>query len=165
MSNPRVAILMGSDSDWAVVQKAADVLTEFAVPFEKRVLSAHRTPEEAVCYLRGLADRGLQVVICAAGMAAHLAGTAAANTPLPVIGIPLEGGLLHGLDALLSTVQMPGGVPVATMAVGGHGAKNAGLFAVQILALSDKGLQKQWHRYRDEMRKSVLGKDAALNLA
>jgi phosphoribosylaminoimidazole carboxylase PurE protein len=158
----KVAILMGSDSDWTTMEQGARILEEFKIAFEKRVLSAHRTPVETGAYLKALEARGVQAIICGAGMAAHLAGFAAAHTILPVIGVPLEGGVAGGLDALLSTVQMPGGIPVATMAVGVAGAKNAALFAIEILALEDGDVRKKLKAYRDKMRKTVLEKHERL---
>lgn len=157
----KVAIVMGSDSDLPVVQKAADCLARFGVPFEMRVLSAHRTPAEIAQYVSSAAENGIGVLIAAAGKAAHLAGAIAAQTVLPVIGIPIKSSALDGLDALLSTVQMPSGVPVATVAV--DGAENAALLAVQILAVSDAELSQKLTDYKIEMRKSVLLKDASIN--
>ena len=138
---PVVAILMGSDSDWETVAHAAETLKKFGVPCEIRVCSAHRTPDAAAEFAKGAAARGLQVIIAAAGSAAHLAGVLAAQTTLPVIGVPMKGGALDGLDALLATVQMPAGIPVATVALGKAGAVNAALLAIQILALADPALQ------------------------
>ena len=157
----KVAIVMGSDSDLPVVQKAADCLARFGVPYEMRVLSAHRTPVEVTHYVSSAADNGIGVFIAAAGKAAHLAGAVAAQTILPVIGIPIKSSTLDGLDALLSTVQMPSGVPVATVAI--DGAENAALLAVQILAVSDAQLSQKLADYKIEMRKSVLSKDASIN--
>ncbi|HHN74455.1 MAG TPA: 5-(carboxyamino)imidazole ribonucleotide mutase [Acidobacteria bacterium] len=137
---PRVMILMGSASDLDVMRRAARGLTDFGVPFDLEITSAHRTPERTVEIVRRAEERGVEVFIVGAGMAAHLAGVVAAHTSRPVLGVPLAGPLLDGLDALLSTVQMPKGVPVATLAVGGAGATNAALLAVQILALSDQRL-------------------------
>jgi phosphoribosylaminoimidazole carboxylase PurE protein len=134
---PLVGIIMGSDSDWPLVQKGAALLKRFGAPFEARVLSAHRTPAEAGRYAAEAEERGLRVLIAAAGGAAHLAGVLAAHTTLPVIGLPVAGGALNGLDALLATVQMPAGIPVATVTLGGAGPQNAALFALEILALSD----------------------------
>lgn len=136
----KVAILMGSKSDEAIVARAHPVLDWFGIQHETKVLSAHRNSAEVVEYVEGLVDRGFSAVIAAAGMANHLAGTVAARTRLPVIGIPLPGGLMDGLDSLLSTVQMPGGVPVATLAVGKAGATNAGVLAARIVALQDAGV-------------------------
>lgn len=138
-----VAILMGSKSDWSKVRAATSVLEEFGVPFEVKVTSAHRTPKQTAEYVATMEENGCNVFICAAGLAAHLAGAVAAHTTKPVIGIPVDGGPLNGFDALLSTVQMPGGIPVATVAIGSAGAKNAGYLAVQMLALSDEQLAKK----------------------
>ena len=157
---PAVGILMGSDSDWPLVGKAAEVFREFGVPCEVGVISAHRTPERASDYAQGAAKRGLKVIIAAAGGAAHLAGCIAANTTLPVIGIPVEGGALHGLDALLATVQMPGGVPVATVALGSAGPVNAALLAIQILALSNPALGARLQQYKRELKRKVEAGDA-----
>ncbi|MBF0106045.1 MAG: 5-(carboxyamino)imidazole ribonucleotide mutase [Deltaproteobacteria bacterium] len=144
---PKVAILMGSKSDMPVMEKAAAVLKEFEVPFDMRVLSAHRNPDEVAAFAKGAKDCGIRVIIGGAGMAAHLAGVLAAHTHLPVIGVPLNSGQgLGGIDALLAVVQMPKGVPVATVAV--DGAVNAALLAIQILALSDENLEKKLIAYR-----------------
>ncbi len=156
----KVAIVMGSDSDWAVVRAAAELLKKWEVPFEAKILSAHRTPGEAAAFAAGAREAGFGVLIGCAGMAAHLAGVLAAHTTLPVIGLPLRGGAMDGLDALLATVQMPGGVPVATVAL--NGAKNAALLACQILALSDERLAALLEREREAMRSAVADKDAAL---
>lgn len=157
----KVAIIMGSDSDLPVVQKAADQLQELAIPFEMHIYSAHRTPDEARDFARGARENGFGAVIAAAGMAAHLAGAVAANTTLPVIGIPCVSGGLGGMDALLSTVQMPPGIPVATVAIGG--AKNAALLAAQILAVEDEELRIKLDDMRKAAAQTVLGKDAKLN--
>jgi 5-(carboxyamino)imidazole ribonucleotide mutase len=159
MAGPQVALLMGSDSDLPTVKEAADVLSNFGVPFEIRVLSAHRCPDQLVAYVRQVEANGVRVFVAAAGGAAHLAGVVAAHTICPVIGIPIQTSALSGLDSLLSTVQMPGGVPVATMAIGAAGAKNAGLFAVQILALSDRALGEKLSEQRREQTEQVLQKD------
>lgn len=156
----KVAILMGSDSDLPVVEKAFAVLDGYGVPYTARVLSAHRTPVETAAFVSGLEADGYGVVIAAAGMAAHLAGACAANTILPVIGIPVKGGMLDGLDALLSTVQMPSGIPVATVAL--NGAANAAHLACQILALSDAVLAEKIRDARRIGAETVLAKDAAL---
>jgi len=148
---------MGSRSDAEVMKGASDILEEFGVPFEVRVLSAHRTPDETRDYVVNLEERGIEVVIAGAGFAAHLAGVVASHTVLPVIGVPLAGSALNGVDSLYSTVQMPGGIPVATMTIGKAGAKNAGLFAVQILSRRDPGLVAKLKDYRAEMRRQVLG--------
>jgi phosphoribosylaminoimidazole carboxylase PurE protein len=159
MKQPLVGILMGSDSDLETMQEAVEVLKQFGVPYEVRVLSAHRTPEATAPYVRAAARLGRRVLIAAAGGAAHLAGAVAAQTVLPVIGVPIDSSPLKGLDALLSTVQMPGGVPVATVAIGKSGAKNAALLAVAILALSDRALQQHLVRYRAQMAAAVRKKD------
>ncbi len=161
-TSPLVGILMGSDSDLPTMEEAAKTLREFAVPFEIHVASAHRTPERVIRYTREAAERGLRVLIAGAGGAAHLAGAVAAHTVLPVIGIPMESGTLHGLDALLSTVQMPGGIPVATVAIGKGGARNAALLAVQILALSDPRLRRSLLAYRRRLSAQVDEKDRQL---
>jgi phosphoribosylaminoimidazole carboxylase PurE protein len=159
MAGTQVALLMGSDSDLPIVKEAADVLNNFGVPFEIRVLSAHRCPEQLVAYVKQAEANGVRVFVAAAGGAAHLAGVVAAHTTRPVIGIPIQTSALSGLDSLLSTVQMPGGVPVATMAIGNAGAKNAGLFAVGILALSDRLLAEKLCEQRREQTEKVLQKD------
>ncbi len=155
MSEPVVSVVMGSKSDAGVMDAAAKMLDRFGVPFEMRILSAHRTPERAVAYGQNLKGRGVRIVIAGAGKAAHLPGVIAALTTLPVIGVPMDTSDLGGLDSLLSIVQMPGGVPVATTAIGKHGAKNAGLLAVQILALTDAALAQQLADYRAEMARDV----------
>ena len=156
----KVDVIMGSDSDLPVVRKAADILKEFGVPYEVRVLSAHRTPVEAAEFARTARDNGFGVMICAAGMAAHLAGVFAANCSLPIIGIPVKAKYLDGMDALLATVQMPTGMPVATVAI--DGAANAGLLAVQMLAIADEELAKKYDEYRANATAKVLEKDAAV---
>lgn len=150
-----VGILMGSDSDLSVMQEAADILKKFGVPYEMTVSSAHRTPARTARYAKTAEKRGIRIIIAGAGSAAHLAGFLAAETTLPVIGVPIDAGPLKGLDALLSTVQMPGGVPVASMAIGKAGARNAGVFAAEVLALSDAALAKKIKEYRKEMIKQV----------
>ncbi|HTG82590.1 MAG TPA: 5-(carboxyamino)imidazole ribonucleotide mutase [Geobacteraceae bacterium] len=165
MSDPQVLIVMGSDSDLPVMEEAARVLTEFGVPHEVRISSAHRSPDRTAKLAAEAAGRGVRVVIAGAGMAAHLAGVVAAETVLPVIGVPMGGGVLNGLDALYSTVQMPGGIPVATMAIGKAGAKNAGILAVQILALGDERLTTALKAYRSKMADEVAGKDLELQKA
>ncbi len=155
MSNPLVGIVMGSDSDWPLVQKACTVLEKFGVAYETRVISAHRTPELAIEYSKTAEERGLKVIIAAAGGAAHLGGVLAAGTVLPVIGIPVAGGALNGLDALYATVQMPSGVPVATVAAGSAGPSNAALLAIQILGTADENLRKAYHAHKDELRAKV----------
>ena len=151
---------MGSDSDWSVMQDAAQALAEFDICTEVRVVSAHRTPAVMFDYARGAADRGIEVIIAGAGGAAHLPGMVAAATPLPVIGVPVPLGRLDGLDSLLSIVQMPAGVPVATVSIGG--ARNAGLLAVRILAVSDSALRGRIVAFQEQLAESVLAKDAAL---
>jgi len=158
----RVAILMGSDSDLPRLEPCLATLREFGVAHDVRVLSAHRTPDQVVAFVREAPARGVRVFICAAGSAAHLAGVVAGHTELPVIGIPLDNPPLGGLDALLATVQMPGGVPVAAVAVGGGGPLNAALFALRILALSDAKLAERVRAYRQGQTEKVLAKDAAL---
>ncbi|MBQ2254516.1 MAG: 5-(carboxyamino)imidazole ribonucleotide mutase [Clostridia bacterium] len=157
----KVAIIMGSDSDLPVVEKAIDVLKQFEVPFTVRVLSAHRTPAEAKKFAESARSKGYGVVIAAAGKAAHLAGAFAANTTLPVIGIPVKSSTLDGLDALLSTVQMPTGMPVATVAI--DGAANAALLAIQILAVSDRALAAKLSEKRKADTEKVLKKDAEIS--
>jgi len=155
---PLVGIIMGSDSDLAVMQEAAKVLKQFEIPYEIGVYSAHRSPHRTLEYVRSAGERGLKVIIAGAGSSAHLAGVTAAETTLPVIGIPINSSPLSGLDSLLSTVQMPPGVPVATMGVGNSGATNAAVFAVQILALGDERLAKRLAEYKDQLEKSVAEK-------
>jgi 5-(carboxyamino)imidazole ribonucleotide mutase len=157
-----VGIVMGSDSDWPKIQSAAAALDEFQVPYEARVMSAHRTPEIVRQYAAAAAGRGLKVIIAAAGGAAHLAGAVAAQTVLPVVGIPVPTELQGGLDSLLSTVQMPGDVPVATVGLGSGGARNAGLLAVEILALADPRLRERLTAFRQKLVEKVNSKDAAL---
>ena len=157
-----VGIVMGSDTDFPVMSEAAKTLEKFGVAFEMEVLSAHRTPARAHEYATTAASRGLKVIIAAAGAAAHLAGAMAASTTLPVIGVPLATSTLQGLDALLATVQMPGGVPVATMAIDKAGAVNAAIFAAEILALSDGELARKLAAHKEELAKSVVEKNAHL---
>ncbi len=157
----KVGIVMGSDSDLPVIQKAVDTLKAFGILFEVHVYSAHRTPDEARDFARGAAENGFGAIICAAGMAAHLAGAVAANTVLPVIGIPCKSQTLDGIDALLSTVQMPSGIPVATVAI--NGGANAALLAAQILAVSDSELSAKLSKKRADDAASVLKKDAAIS--
>ncbi len=156
-----VAIVMGSDSDEAVMRQAADALDEFGISWEMRVISAHRTPDDALEYARGCRARGVQVVIAGAGGAAHLAGVLAAATPLPVIGVPIALAALSGLDSLLSMVQMPRGVPVAT--VGIDGARNAGLLALRILALGDAGLAAGMEAFREQIASDARAQDTDLS--
>jgi 5-(carboxyamino)imidazole ribonucleotide mutase len=159
---PLVGIVMGSDSDWPKITAAAAALDEFGVVYEVRVMSAHRTPEVVREYAASAAARGLKVIVAAAGGAAHLAGSVAAHTTLPVIGIPVPTDLSGGLDSLLSTVQMPGDVPVATVGVGGGGPRNAGLLAVQILATSNAALQEKFAAFKHRLSKKVVEKDEKL---
>lgn len=160
--SPRVAILMGSDSDLPVMAECARVLEGYGVPYDARVLSAHRTPDAAARYARTAADRGIEVLVAGAGGAAHLAGALAAHSTLPVIGVPLAGSPLAGFDSLLSTVQMPPGVPVATVGVGPMGAKNAGHLAAQILAVGDAGLRRAVAARRKAMAGEVMARSKAL---
>ncbi len=162
---PQVGIIMGSISDWSTLEHAAETLAKFGVAFEKRVVSAHRTPELLFDYARGAEARGLKVVIAGAGGAAHLPGMTASMTVLPVLGVPVESKALKGVDSLLSIVQMPGGVPVATFAIGKPGAINAALAAVSILALSDDALREKLHAFRAEQTASVLATQAQLDEA
>ncbi|AEG83267.1 5-(carboxyamino)imidazole ribonucleotide mutase [Corynebacterium ulcerans] len=158
--SPLVGLIMGSDSDWPTVQPAAETLAEFGIPFEVGVVSAHRTPEKMLAYAKSAHTRGLKAIIACAGGAAHLPGMVAAATPLPVIGIPRALKDLDGMDSLLSIVQMPGGVPVATVSIGG--AKNAGLLAVRILSAGDPALTEKMVAYQEAMREEVEQKDANL---
>ena len=179
----KVAVIMGSDSDWPVVQGACTQLAALSIPYEAHILSAHRTPAQAAEFARSARSGGFGVIICAAGMAAHLAGAFAANTTLPVIGLPLKGGTLDGLDALLATVQMPSGIPVATVALNGldallatvqmpsgipvatvalNGAKNAAVLAAQILAVEDEALARRLDAERQKMEEQIAEKDAKL---
>lgn len=160
MAQPQVGIIMGSDSDWDTVAPAAEVLAEFGIPFEVGVVSAHRTPDKMLAYAKEAHTRDLQVIIACAGGAAHLPGMVAAATPLPVIGIPRALDTLDGMDSLLSIVQMPGGVPVATVSIGG--AKNAGLLAVRILGAGDPALTEKMAQYQENMAQEVERKDEAL---
>ena len=156
----KVAILMGSDSDWPVVKAACAQLKEWEIPFEAHILSAHRTPAAAAEFAQNARAGGFGVILCAAGMAAHLAGAIAANTTLPVVGIPMKGGAVDGLDALLATVQMPSGIPVATVAL--NGAKNAAVLAAQILAVTDEALAARLDAARAAMAEQIAKKEAAL---
>ena len=159
-STPRAAVIMGSDSDWPVMRAAAEALQEFGVPWEARVVSAHRTPEDMVAYARDAARRGIEVVVAGAGGAAHLPGMVASLTPLPVIGVPVAITKLDGMDALLSIVQMPAGVPVATVAV--DGARNAGLLAVRVLGASDPALRERMAAFQAALADAAREKDRAL---
>ena len=161
MSKIDVAILMGSKSDAEVMREAANTLTEFGVSNKMKVLSAHRTPHETAAYAEAFRDKGGKIFICGAGVSAALAGVVAAHTTLPVIGVPVDSGPLNGFDALLSTVQMPPGVPVAAVAIGKAGARNAGLLAVRILSLSDASLAQKLLEFKEAQRKKIL--DTELN--
>ncbi|HEX9143246.1 MAG TPA: 5-(carboxyamino)imidazole ribonucleotide mutase [Candidatus Binatia bacterium] len=161
-SGPRVGILMGSDTDLEVMREAEKRLEQFGIAYETRILSAHRTPEKAAQYAATAEQRGLEVIIAGAGAAAHLAGAMAANTTLPVIGIPIDSSSLKGLDALLATVQMPAGLPVATMAIGRAGAANAGIFAAQIIARNDPKVAAKLIEFKKEMAAGVEDKDRKL---
>ena len=161
--NPLVGIVMGSASDAEVMKLAKSTLEEFGIGSEVRVLSAHRTPQEACEWASSAEKRGLKVIIAAAGVAAHLAGVVAAHTVLPVLGVPMEGGPLNGFDALLSTVQMPKGTPVATLAIGKAGAVNSALFAVRILAQSDPALREKIANHKKKLAEEVLASDKKVN--
>jgi len=161
-TQPLVTILMGSDSDFDIMQETARILHRFHVPFELMVSSAHRTPERTAEIARTARDRGIQAIICGAGAAAHLAGVVASETTLPVIAVPIDATSLRGLDALLSSVQMPGGIPVATMAIGKAGARNAGLFVVEMLSTRNPDLADALDRYRADFRATVEKKSEAV---
>ena len=156
----KVAVIMGSDSDWPQVKGACEQLKAFGIPFEAHIMSAHRTPAAAAAFSSGARAAGFGVIICAAGMAAHLAGAMAANTTLPVIGMPMKGGAMDGLDALLATVQMPSGIPVATVAL--NGAKNAAVLAAQILAVEDAALSEKLDKARADMAAQIAEKEQKL---
>lgn len=160
LGGPQVGLIMGSDSDWPTMEAAAEALAEFGIPFEVGVVSAHRTPQKMLDYARSAAGRGIRVVIAGAGGAAHLPGMVASATPLPVIGVPVPLKHLDGMDSLLSIVQMPAGVPVATVSIGG--ARNAGLLAVRVLAASDPALQSRMERFQADLEAMVERKDTAL---
>lgn len=160
---PVVSVVMGSDSDFSVMKSAMDMLAEFEVPYEVFLTSAHRSPERTFYFAAGLEERGIKAVIVGAGAAAHLAGVVASVTALPVIGVPLNASPLNGLDALLSTVQMPGGIPVATMAIGAPGAKNAALLAIRILGLSDRNLRKKYQAYSKKLSQDVEAKQEKID--
>ena len=162
MQNPLVSILMGSDHDFSTMQETGKILSSFGIPFEYLVTSAHRSPQRTADIAKKAEDRGIKIIIVGAGKAAHLAGNVAAWTSLPVLGVPIDASL-GGIDALLSTVQMPGGVPVGTMGIGKAGAKNAALLAVQILALTDTDLRVKLHKYKEEIAREVEEKDKKLN--
>jgi 5-(carboxyamino)imidazole ribonucleotide mutase len=154
--SPRVAVVMGSKSDWETMRHCVELLDEFSVPNEHKVLSAHRSPDATADFARTAADRGVRVIIAGAGGAAHLAGIIAAYTWLPVLGVPIQSKALQGLDSLLSIAQMPGGIPVGTLAIGASGAKNAGLLAVSILALFDDKIRKKLEAFRKKQTEAVL---------
>ncbi len=160
---PIVGVIMGSESDFETMKQAIDILQEFQVPFEAEIVSAHRTPDKLYQYAGSARERGLKVIIAGAGGAAHLPGMVASMTTLPVIGVPVMSRALNGLDSLLSIVQMPGGVPVATVAIGSAGAKNAGLLAVSILSVADEKLAKQLSDYRENQTMQVLKQSLPLN--
>jgi len=164
MAKPLVGILMGSDSDLPVMKEAADVLKGFGIPFEVTISSAHRSPKRTSEYAKSAASRGIMVIIAGAGSAAHLAGFIAAETAVPVIGVPIDSSSLKGMDALLSTVQMPAGVPVATMAIGKAGAKNAGIFAAQIIAVGNKRLQAKLKAFKEKLASDVEEKAKKIKL-
>jgi 5-(carboxyamino)imidazole ribonucleotide mutase len=153
---PLVGLIMGSKSDWETMKQAADMLDLLEIPYEKRVISAHRAPELLREYCHSAQERGLKVIIAGAGGAAHLAGVTAAQTTLPVLGVPMQSSALNGLDSLLSTVQMPKGIPVGTLAIGPAGAANAGLFAAAILALSDPALARRLQAFREQQTKTIV---------
>lgn len=159
---PRVAIIMGSDSDLSTMKKSADLLSDFGIGYTMRISSAHRTPEMTARLAGGLEDEGIEVAIVGAGLAAHLPGVVASFTSIPVIGVPMGGGSLQGLDALYSIVQMPGGVPVAAMSIGKHGAKNAAILAAQIIGLSDDEVKKKVRAFKAKQAESVEEKDRKL---
>ena len=156
----KVAVLMGSDSDWPVVKGACAQLDDLSIPYEAHIMSAHRSPAQVAEFSKHARQNGFGVILCAAGMAAHLAGAAAANTTLPVVGIPMKGGAMDGLDALMATVQMPSGIPVATVAI--NGAKNAAVLAAQILAVSDDALADKLDTQRAKMAEQIAEKEAKL---
>jgi phosphoribosylaminoimidazole carboxylase PurE protein len=160
---PLVSIVMGSDSDYPIMKESSKVLSDFGVPFEIKVLSAHRSPDMAAKFSKDARKNGLKVIIAGAGGAAHLAGVLASHTTLPVIGIPIESKYLKGIDSLFSTVQMPGGVPVSCMSIGKAGAKNAALTALEILGVSDKGVQKKLESFKKSMVNAIKKKNKTLN--
>jgi phosphoribosylamine--glycine ligase len=162
---PQVGIVMGSDSDLDVMKEAASILKKFEIPYEMTVASAHRSPQRAADFAGTALERGLKVIIAGAGHAAHLAGVLAAHTHLPVIGVPIDSSCLQGLDALLATVQMPPGIPVATMAIGKSGARNAGILAAQIIAVADSGLGQKLENFKQEMALKVAEKAKAVESA
>ena len=162
LQKPVVGIVMGSDSDFPIMEEAVKALKSFDIPHEVRVISAHRAPAQVMEYARTAEKRGLKMIIAGAGGAAHLAGIIAAETTLPVIGVPIESSPLHGIDALLSTAQMPGGVPVATMAVGKAGAKNAAIFSAQILSIYDGEINGKLKKFKASLEQEVTAKDRAI---
>ena len=162
-TNLEVAVIMGSDSDLPVVEAAFPIFDKFGINYTKNVMSAHRTPHDVIEFIKNSENNGCKVFIAAAGMAAHLAGALAAHTVRPVIGIPIESGGMGGIDSLLSTVMMPPGVPVATVAVGKSGAKNSAILAIQILATSNDELQQKLVKFKEDMKNEVLEKNAKLN--
>ena len=162
-NTPQVAVIMGSSSDWETMSHACDILEKFHVPYEKQVISAHRTPELMVDFAHNARSRGIKVIIAGAGGAAHLPGMTAAQTTLPVIGVPVKSRALNGVDSLLSIVQMPGGIPVATTAIGNSGATNAGLLAVSILSTSNPDLAEALENYRADLKEMVEESNAKLN--
>ncbi|WP_141604091.1 5-(carboxyamino)imidazole ribonucleotide mutase [Terrilactibacillus laevilacticus] len=159
MEKPSIGVIMGSSSDWETMRHACDILTQFEVPFEKKVVSAHRTPDLMFDYAETARERGLKVIIAGAGGAAHLPGMVAAKTTLPVIGVPVQSKALNGLDSLLSIVQMPGGIPVATVAIGKAGATNAGLLALQMLSMDDQEIARKLSDYRNSLEDKVKESD------
>jgi phosphoribosylaminoimidazole carboxylase PurE protein len=159
MKNIQVAIMMGSKSDLPIMEKTAKILEDFKVDYEMKVLSAHRTPKETAEYAASLREKGVRVVICGAGASAALSGVVAAHTTLPVIGVPIDATPLNGMDALLSTVQMPPGVPVGAVAIGEPGAKNAALLALRILSVSDQEIDTKLEKFREEQKEKILGID------
>lgn len=162
---PLVVIVMGSDSDYPVMKEGSKILSDFGIPFEVKVLSAHRSPELATDFAKSAKSKGINVIIAGAGGAAHLAGVIASHTTLPVIGVPIESRYLKGIDSLFSTVQMPAGVPVSCMSIGKSGAKNAAIAALQILGLKDKNIQKKLELFRKEMVKKIKNKNKDLRLS
>jgi len=155
-SSPLVGIIMGSQSDWETMRNAAQILEQFEIPHEAKILSAHRTPDQLLAYAAAAEGRGIKVLIAGAGGAAHLAGVIASKTVLPVLGVPIESKALHGMDSLLSIVQMPAGIPVGTLAIGNAGATNAALLAVAILATNDNALRERLHHFRRQQAEKVL---------
>lgn len=163
MAKIDVAVIMGSDSDLSVMNEAAGILKKFGVSHDVRILSAHRSPEDTALFARNARKNGVKIIIAGAGGAAHLAGVVASHTTIPVIGVPMDTKAFKGADSFLSTLQMPGGIPVATMSVGAAGAKNAGILAVEILSLSDNALQKKLEDHKNELKEGVRRKNKELN--